>query len=63
MSLLRFCHAGSPKVFAFTSSVSTCMGVSAGQEEITEAPVGSDPNVALKSGYAQSKYIGNLHSF
>jgi nucleoside-diphosphate-sugar epimerase len=56
MSLLRFCYAGRPKSFAFTSSSSTSMGSSA-PSLIPEAPISSDPSVALSTGYAQSKYI------
>ena len=56
MSLLRFCHAGRPKLFTYTSSISASLGTAADQE-VHESPIGSDPNVALTSGYAQSKYI------
>ncbi|KAG4444297.1 hypothetical protein IFR05_000272 [Cadophora sp. M221] len=62
MSLLRLCHAGRPKTFAFTSSISTCMGVvpfspTAPSLIIPESPIGPDPSIALSTGYAQSKYI------
>ncbi|KAK0122143.1 hypothetical protein ONS95_010404 [Cadophora gregata] len=62
MSLLRLCHAGRPKTFAFTSSISTCMGAapfSATTPSLTipESAIGSDPAIALSTGYAQSKYI------
>lgn len=62
MSLLRLCHAGRPKTLAFTSSVSTCMGPGQTSHSVPEEPVGSDPTVALSSGYAQSKYIGTSTS-
>ena len=62
MSLLRFCQAGNPKVFAFTSSVSTCLGDGATADNIPESPIGNDPSMAMRTGYAQSKYIGiNSH--
>lgn len=54
---MRFCYAGYLKVFAFISSVSTCMGDS-GNQDVFETPIGDDPGVAMKSGYAQSKNIG-----
>ncbi|KAL2066412.1 hypothetical protein VTL71DRAFT_2483 [Oculimacula yallundae] len=64
MSLLRLCHAGRPKTFAFTSSISTCMGTGpfstttpSNSRTIPESPIGSDPSIALSTGYAQSKYI------
>ncbi|PVH77799.1 acetyl-CoA synthetase-like protein [Cadophora sp. DSE1049] len=62
MSLLRLCHAGCPKTFAFTSSISTCMGAAPFSPNtpsltIPESPIGSDPSIALSTGYAQSKYI------
>lgn len=56
MSLLRLCHAGRPKTFAFTSSVSACMGAAA-QAMISEEPISQNPLVALNTGYAHSKYI------
>ncbi|KAI9742414.1 MAG: hypothetical protein M1818_003947 [Claussenomyces sp. TS43310] len=57
ISLLRLCHAGRPKTFAFMSSVSACSG-SASPSTVLETPINSDPQVALNMGYAQSKYIG-----
>jgi thioester reductase-like protein len=63
MSLLRLTHAGRPKTFIFTSSVSTCMGT--GQispsvpGSVPEAPIGDDLSVSLSTGYALSKYIGS----
>ncbi|KAH7413166.1 male sterility protein [Cadophora sp. MPI-SDFR-AT-0126] len=62
MSLLRLCHAGRPKTFAFTSSISTCMGAAPFSPTtpsltIPELPIGSDLSIALSTGYAQSKYI------
>lgn len=61
MSLLRLCHTGYPKVFAFMSSMSTCLGPTA-PTRVPELPLGSDsfpasPSHALPTGYAQSKYI------
>ncbi|CZR53994.1 uncharacterized protein PAC_03877 [Phialocephala subalpina] len=56
MSLLRFAHAGRPKTFAFTSSISTCMGPSSAFS-VPEEPIGADPTIALSTGYAQSKFI------
>jgi thioester reductase-like protein len=58
MSLLRFCQTGRPKTLVFTSSISTCMGEGRKSPTIPEEPIGSDPSVALSTGYAQSKYIG-----
>ena len=57
MSLLRLCHAGRRKTLAFTSSVSTCLGPGHASSTVPEQPIGSDPTVALSTGYAQSKYI------
>ncbi|CZS88724.1 uncharacterized protein RAG0_00370 [Rhynchosporium agropyri] len=62
MALLRLCHAGRPKTFAFTSSISTCMGgvsfsTTIPLNTVPELPTGSDPSIALSTGYAQSKYI------
>jgi len=57
MSLLRFCYSGRTKSLAFTSSISTCMGTGQISKDIPESPIGSDPSVALSTGYAQSKYI------
>ena len=67
MSLLRLCHAGRPKTFAFTSSISTCMGAAPFSPNtpsltIPESPIGSDPSIALSTGYAQSKYISESSS-
>ncbi|KAH8656954.1 hypothetical protein BGZ60DRAFT_531819 [Tricladium varicosporioides] len=57
MSLLRLCLAARPKRFAFTSSMSTCMGSGHTAPFVSELPIGPDPMVALSTGYAQSKYI------
>ncbi|KAF4627482.1 hypothetical protein G7Y89_g10673 [Cudoniella acicularis] len=57
MSLLRFCQAARPKRLAFTSSISTCMGSGHTSPTVAEEPIGVDPNAALSTGYAQSKYI------
>ena len=59
MALIRFCHTGRPKVFAFTSSVSACMGKGFTSGKVPEQPLGDDPTVALETGYAQSKFIGS----
>ena len=56
MFLLRLVHAGRPKTFAFTSSISTCLATSTSCV-IPESPIGASPSVALSTGYAQSKYI------
>ena len=66
MSLLRFCLAGRPKTFAFTSSVATCLGSSSrptfddsGERGVVveEEKIGSDPRASLQNGYALSKYV------
>ncbi|MCJ1385827.1 hypothetical protein MMC17_008951 [Xylographa soralifera] len=57
MALIRFCHTGRPKVFAFTSSVSACMGKGFKGDEVPEQSLGDDPTVAMETGYAQSKFI------
>ena len=62
MSLLRFCHAGrASKVFAFTSSVATCLGSGSGNFEtggvVREDAVGDDASVSAGTGYALSKYV------
>lgn len=46
-------------MMAFTSSVSTCMGPGYTGATVTEEVLGSDPTVALSTGYALSKYIGS----
>lgn len=56
MFLLRLAHAGRPKSFAFTSSISTCLKTSP-PTIIPENPISDSPSVALDTGYAQSKYI------
>jgi thioester reductase-like protein len=58
MSLIRLAHAGRPKTFMFTSSVSTCMGIGHPSPTVPETPIGDDPSVSLCTGYALSKYIG-----
>lgn len=58
MSLIRLAHAGRPKTFTFTSSVSTCMGIGYPSPTVPEIPIGDDPSVSLCTGYALSKYIG-----
>ena len=58
MSLIRLAHAGRPKTFAFTSSVSTCMGTGQITPIVPESPIGDDLSVSLSTGYALSKYIG-----
>jgi len=58
MSLIRLAHAGRPKTFAFTSSVSTCLGIGHTSSSVPETPIGDDPSVSLTTGYALSKYIG-----
>jgi thioester reductase-like protein len=58
MHLLRLCLAGRPKTFAFTSSISTCMGPGHTELSVKEEAIGEDPSVTLGTGYAQSKYIG-----
>jgi thioester reductase-like protein len=60
MSLLRLAHAGRPKTFAFTSSVSTCMGVGQISLPVPETPIGDDHSVSLTTGYALGKYIGTF---
>jgi thioester reductase-like protein len=57
MNLLRFCVAGRAKCLAFTSSVSTCHGPGFKGRVVPEEPVGSDPEAAMGTGYAQSKYV------
>jgi len=60
MSLIRLAHAGRPKTLAFTSSVSTCMGIGHIAPTVPEVPIGDDPSVSLTTGYALSKYIGTF---
>ncbi|KAL5325922.1 hypothetical protein ACEPPN_007057 [Leptodophora sp. 'Broadleaf-Isolate-01'] len=62
MSLLRLCHAGRPKTFAFTGSISACMGAAPFSPTtpsliIPESPIGPDPSIALSTGYAQIERI------
>jgi thioester reductase-like protein len=56
MNLLSFCRRGAKKRFVFMSSVAAAMGSKPGTT-IAEAPLGSDPAIALPTGYAQSKSI------
>jgi thioester reductase-like protein len=58
MCLLRLTHAGRPKTFVFTSSISTCIGTGQISPSVPEEPIGDDPSVSLLTGYALSKYIG-----
>lgn len=58
MNLLSFCRTGTQKTFSFMSSVAACMGQAAAGQLIPEAPVSNDPLMALSTGYAQSKFIG-----
>ncbi|KAK2729501.1 ochratoxin a non-ribosomal peptide synthetase [Colletotrichum kahawae] len=56
MHLMSFCLKGPEKTFAFMSSVAAAMGSKA-TGVIPERPLGPDPESALQTGYAQSKYI------
>ncbi|KAI8174470.1 Adenylate-forming reductase Nps9 [Colletotrichum sp. SAR 10_75] len=56
MHLMAFCLKGPKKTFAFMSSVAAAMGSKAA-EVIQELPLGPDPESALQTGYAQSKFI------
>ncbi|KAI5247806.1 male sterility protein [Aureobasidium subglaciale] len=57
LNLMRFCQESVTKLFVFTSSVATNMGKAAATEAIPEAPIADDSNLALETGYAQSKFI------
>ncbi|KAI5203917.1 male sterility protein [Aureobasidium subglaciale] len=57
LNLMRFCQKKAMKRFVFTSSVATNMGKAAVNRIISEAPIANDPNLALETGYAQSKFI------
>ncbi|KAI7351174.1 hypothetical protein KC336_g22529, partial [Hortaea werneckii] len=57
MHLMRFANTGSSKTFAFSSSVATHLGPAAAKTEVAEAEMANDPNLALDTGYAQSKFI------
>ncbi|KAH9228086.1 hypothetical protein K456DRAFT_1774760 [Colletotrichum gloeosporioides 23] len=56
MHLMSFCLKGPKKTFAFMSSVAAAMGSQAAGV-IPELPLGPDPESALQTGYAQSKFI------
>ncbi|KXH60521.1 L-aminoadipate-semialdehyde dehydrogenase [Colletotrichum salicis] len=56
MNLMSFCIKGPKKTFAFMSSVAAAMGTK-GTGGIPELPLGPDPESALQTGYAQSKFI------
>ncbi|KAJ5020159.1 Adenylate-forming reductase Nps9 [Colletotrichum sp. SAR 10_99] len=56
MHLMAFCLKGPKKTFAFMSSVAAAMG-SKTTGVIPELPLGPDPESALQTGYAQSKFI------
>ncbi|KAI6910578.1 male sterility protein [Hortaea werneckii] len=57
MHLMRFANTGCPKRFAFSSSVATHLGPAAAGTEVAEAEMANDPNLALDTGYAQSKFV------
>jgi hypothetical protein len=63
MSLLRLAVAGRGKRVAFVSSVSACMGSGREvmKEIVREEKVSDDPSVALGTGYALSKYVGESY--
>ncbi|RMY56009.1 hypothetical protein D0865_03872 [Hortaea werneckii] len=55
--LMRFANTGCSKKFAFSSSVATHLGPAAAGIEVAEAEMPNDPNLALDTGYAQSKFV------
>ncbi|KAI7283461.1 male sterility protein [Hortaea werneckii] len=55
--LMRFANTGSSKTFAFSSSVATHLGPAAAGKEVAEAEMANNPNLALDTGYAQSKFV------
>ncbi|KAI7087078.1 male sterility protein [Hortaea werneckii] len=57
MHLMRFANTGFSKTFAYSSSVATHLGPAAAKTEMAEAEMANDPNLALDTGYAQSKFI------
>ncbi|GAB1735663.1 hypothetical protein NU219Hw_g4232t1 [Hortaea werneckii] len=57
LHLMRFANTGCPKRFAFSSSVATHLGPAAAGTEVAEAEMANDPNLALDTGYAQSKFV------
>lgn len=59
LHLMRFACTSVKKAFAFTSSVATNMGPAAVGTPVTETPIvnGDDVELALETGYAQSKFI------
>ncbi|KAI7223857.1 male sterility protein [Hortaea werneckii] len=57
MHLMRFANTGCPKRFAFSSSVATHLRPAAAGTEVAEAEMANDPNLALDTGYAQSKFV------
>ncbi|KAI7349865.1 hypothetical protein D0862_12956 [Hortaea werneckii] len=57
MHLMRFADTGLSKTFAFSSSVATHLGPAATGKEVAEAEIANDPNLALDTGYAQSKFV------
>jgi len=58
INLLLFCSIGNAKTFAFTSSISACMGKNSTIIEVDESRIGDNPSISLPIGYSQSKYIG-----
>lgn len=57
MHLMRFANTGCSKRFAFSSSVATHLGPAAAGTEVAETEIANDPNLALDTGYAQSKFV------
>ncbi|KAI7285022.1 male sterility protein [Hortaea werneckii] len=55
--LMHFANTGMSKIFAFSSSVATHLGPAAAGKEVAEAEMANDPNLALDTGYAQSKFV------
>ncbi|KAI6854245.1 male sterility protein [Hortaea werneckii] len=57
MHLMRFANTGLSKTFAFSSSVATHLGPASAGKEVAEAEMANNPNLALDTGYAQSKFV------
>ncbi|KAI7481622.1 male sterility protein [Hortaea werneckii] len=60
MHLMHFANTGFSKTFAFSSSVATHLGPAAAGKEVAEAEMANDPNLALDTGYAQSKFVAEI---
>lgn len=63
LDLLKLCNEGREKKMVFASSVASCLGPSQSSPVAESLSTGKDldPEEAMSTGYAQSKWVGKLH--